>query len=247
MGDISEMRGLIVVFTVIAVSITLINFIPSQFYTGETNDDVSTQKIKPSDVVSWNSTYILNMTSDEYYSDLGIAGWHVNVEKTLASRGYQAIGIETFDAWWFFHWNFAVFSWYKDGVIVSKWSPAGGFYGIFIAQLDSDYATGKGLNYVIKNDAGCQWDIALSFNTTLYDSPSEAWDDMLLIFKLDFADRNTSINALNLISMLFTAQLPNVDPIVCLLIAFPLWACIGYMCFIFVLRIVGAVFGGGGA
>jgi hypothetical protein len=178
------------------------------------------------------------MTSTLSY-DFDMLGWHVFVLKSVV---IPTIYIETHESWWVFTWGSDPFSWYKDGVLVSS----GSFPAISQAQLDSDYASGDGLNYVIKNGK-TSWNIGLAFNTTLYSSPSEAWNDMAIVFNLDFADRNTSINALNLISMLFTANLPEVDPFISKLIAFPIWACIAYMCFIFVLRVVGAVFGGGGA
>jgi len=50
-----------------------------------------------------------------------------------------------------------------------------------------------------------------------------------------------------MIGMLFTASLPDVDPSLNYIIAIPLWICCSYLIFIFVLRIIGAVFGGGGA
>jgi hypothetical protein len=91
--------------------------------------------------------------------------------------------------------------------------------------------------------------VSFAYNTSAYTCFSDAYNahDCAMLIKYDLNDRNTSINALTLISMLFTAQLPMVDPTINLLLAFPLWACTSYLIFIFVLRIIGAVFGGGGA
>lgn len=243
MGDISEMRGLIVVFCIIAVSITLIALMPSEFYTA-TATSPETGSATPTGLMAWNETYVLNITGTfAYYFQVG--GYNIRVEKWP-----QGLNIETYDSWWIFVWNFDIFKWFKNGVEVSTYyhMPIGDKWLLEPSQMDSDFASGEGLNYEIKNSK-TQLRVNLAFNTTLFTNPSDAYtgNAMGLIFNIDFDDRNTSINALNLIGMLFTASIPNVDPTINLLISFPIWACTGYLVFIFVLRIIGAVFGGGGA
>jgi len=243
MGDISEMRGLIVVFCIIAVSITLIALMPTEFYTA-TAGSPETGSVTPTGIMAWNETYILNIT-DTFAYTFQIGGWNIRVEKWP-----EGLHIETYDSWWVFVWNFDGFKWFKDGIEVSQYYdfPAIDRWLIEPSQLDDDFASGKGLAYKIRNSK-TEMDVSFAFNETAFDTPSDAYvgNDIRLIFNLDFDDRNTSINALNLIGMLFTASIPNVDPTINLLISFPIWACTGYLVFIFVLRIIGAVFGGGGA
>jgi len=87
------------------------------------------------------------------------------------------------------------------------------------------------------------------YNDTLYSSPSQAWDHhgLWILLGINFDQMSTGFNAFNLIGMLLFFQLPMVHPIINYIIAVPIWVCIIYLSFIFILRALGAIFGGGGA
>jgi len=242
MGDISEMRGLVVVGCIVFISIYLIICIPPQFYTASLEQQ-ETGSVNPSQILAWNETYTYNCTG--LFGNINIGGWNVRITEWI-----QGIEIYTYDYWWIFEWNYDWFKWFMDGIEVSK------HYNLFDedriliepAQLDKDFNAGKDLKYDLRNSK-TQMTVTFAFNTSAYSLPSDAYTahDAFLIFNIDFNDRNTSINAISLIGMIFMASLPGVHPILNYLIAVPLWICSLYLAFIFVLRIIGAVFGGGGA
>jgi len=193
--------------------------------------------------LSWNETYTHNLTGQ--WKNFVIGGWNVRV-----FEWQNAIEIYTYDYWWRIEWNHDWFAWYKNGKEVSEKFYMYDEEGIWIKllQIDKDFNKSKKLQYDLRNSR-TKMIVTFAFNTTAYALPSMAYNahDAFLIFNIKFDDRNTSVNALNMIGMLFTASLPGVNPILNYLIAIPLWICSLYLVFIFVLRIIGAVFGGGGA
>lgn len=250
MGDISEMRGLIVVFCVIAVSITLILLIPSEYYTASLSN-AQVGDAAPTDVISWNNTYTINMT-DPTTDLFQIGGYNVEVASVILigippGVDPTAIRMDTYSNWWVFFWDWDYFRWIDpDGLDVSYTNHALGYPVIQISTLDN-YA--NPVQFTAQNGK-TKLTVSFSYNSTAYTSFQDAWTSsgyIYMVFNIDWDDRMTSISALSLIGMLFTASLPSVDPVINLLISFALWACTAYLVFIFALRIVGAVFGGGGA
>lgn len=243
MGDISEMRGLIVVFCIIAVSITLIALMPTEFYTATaTSPEVGSGN--PLDLIAWNSSLVVNFTGADPI-DFTLNGYNFELDPTFDPYTLQdGIILATYDGWWIFVWNYEAMQWYVNDVEVS-YTPTYAHTRISIYAVD-EYPIDT--VYTCKNSR-TMVRATFVYNTTEYTKFSDAYkaNDASIVFNMDWEDRNTSFNALSLIAMLFTASLPNVDPTINLLITFPIWACIGYLIFIFVLRMVGAIFGGGGA
>jgi len=64
---------------------------------------------------------------------------------------------------------------------------------------------------------------------------------------INFDQTGTGYNAWDLIGMLLFFQLPDVHWIINILLALPFWVPVAYLTFIFILRAIGAIFGGGGA
>jgi len=245
MGEISEMRGLIVVFVVVATTITLITAIPSEFYE-PTLSNPQIGNANPIDVIAWNSTYTLNLTYSESFS--------VSQDFTLNDYNYGVtvypsadIGLFTYEKWWLFEWGRDDFYWHdSNGTEVSETTSYVFEYRVIAASTIDEYIAPQKFSCTNSKTSII---VTVVYNTTEYLTFTDALKDdaAAIIFNVDWNERNTSINALTLISMLFTASLPNVDPTLNLLLTFALWACIAYLIFIFALRVVGAVFGGGGA
>ena len=259
MGDISEMRAVIVILAFVVFTVTLVGLMVSEspsMFIGITQGSsgfsgTSTDETSPSNLVSWNETYILNITGTFEYN-FQIGGWNVRVEKwAIYHLPEDGLCMKTYDAWWIFEWNFDEFKWFKEGIDVSvlAYIPyVNPRWCIPIARLDQDFANGKSLTYQAKNSK-TQLDVSFSFNNSKFAKPSDAFygNEMYMVFKLDFNDRNTSINALSFIGGIFTFSLPGLPFIPNLILWLLIFPAAIYLAFIFVLRIIGAVFGGGGA
>jgi hypothetical protein len=256
MGDISEMRAVIVILAFVVFTVSLVGLMvsesPSMFMgiaQGSSGVDTS-QSVSPSGIIAWNETYTLNLThAMPPPFEFQIGGWNVMAQK-YDSPG---LSIETYDAWWIFMWNLDPFKWYHNGVEVSISGSTiayGQMYFITPSQLDSDFAAKgvSGLKYTIKNTR-TQMDVTFAFNTTKYATPSLAYlgNEISLIFDLNWNERNTSVNALAFISGIFTFSLPGLPFIPNLILWLIIFPAAMYLAFIFVLRVIGAVFGGGGA
>lgn len=245
MGDISEMRGLIVVFVVVAVSITLIIAIPSEFYE-PTLSNPHIGNANPIDVIAWNSTFTLNLTYNggfEIPHPFELNDYNFGITVFPGAK----INLFTHEKWWFFEWGRDDFYWYdvNNNEVSETFNYIFDYRGVAASTIDEYLAPQKFSCTNSKTSVG----VTIVYNTTEYLTFTDALEDnaAALVFNVDWSERNTSINALTLISMLFTASLPSVDPTLNLLLAFALWAAVAYMIFIFVLRAVGAVFGGGGS
>ncbi len=67
------------------------------------------------------------------------------------------------------------------------------------------------------------------------------------MWAIEFDQVNTSANAWSIMSQILVFDLPEVNSIINILISVPIWIGIAYLSFIIILRVVGAIFGGGGA
>lgn len=248
MGDISEMRGVIVLFTIVAATISLILLIPSDFYAAAIDPSVAPDATI-SDVIAWNNTYIANLT----YNPL------VDTSNTFTLNGYNyginvypigSINIHTYASWWIFEWDRDDFQWFMNGVHSSVlYDYIGNIFEVIPTSIIDSFDSPQ--TFEIKNSK-TQATITLVYDTTTYDTFDAALkaNDASIIFNVDWSDRNTSMNALQLVGMVLTASLPNIHPVLNGLFAVFGWGLVAastYLAFIFVLRIVGAIFGGGGA
>ena len=248
-GNIAELRPLIFIAAFVGLSVALVGWMvmesPTLFLganAGSSSTGDSSQS--PLDLMAWNETYVLNVT-DTFEYTFQVGGWNVRVEKWTSTKSFY---METYAYWSIFNWNFDAFRWHKDGVDVTHDYPypTPSSQRLDITQLDSDFAEGKGLGYKAKNSR-TEFSVTFVFNTTEYDTPTDAYDGnhMHMIFNVDFDDRNTSINAVSFIAGLFTFSVPGVPTYVSVIIWLMMFPPLAYLTFIFVLKIVGAVFGGG--
>jgi len=78
------------------------------------------------------------------------------------------------------------------------------------------------------------------YTETAYSNVTDAWNHhaLSILLGIDFADQATGMNAWNLIGMLLFFQMPNVHPILNILIAIPVWVCIVWLTFAFIIAVV---------
>ncbi len=240
MGDISEMRALIVLLSVVGITIGLIATMPSEFF----STDVDNTFIPDPDtleLIAWNSTLTINATNNNW-ENFDLNGYHFQFNFDSPN-----IWCFTYAYWWVFTWDQDGFYWRNenntDVTTVIGVVPTLNLTDI----VDYDNPS----SFQMKNSK-TQIKATLSFNGTAYTDFQEALeaDDLQITFNSDWSDRNTSINALSLIAMVLTGSLPDIASELSIVFFFVSWAFIAttsYLVFIFALRIVGAVFGGGGS
>jgi hypothetical protein len=248
-GNLAELRPLIFVAAFVGFIVLMFGIMvaesPSLFMgatTGSSSITNSTTSPNPLNLLAWNSTYILNITdsSDASYHFV-IQGWNVAVF-TYDQWGIKKIDMATYSEWWIFKWDWDDFAWYKDGVQVSEQGEI--WFNLYV--LDTHYSQNKTLNYLAKNTK-TQLTVYFVFNTTAYAKPTDAYSagGLAMVFQQDFNDRNTSVNALSFLAGLFTFSLPGMPWQINMLIWIAIFPALMYLAFIFVLKILGAIFGGG--
>jgi len=79
-----------------------------------------------------------------------------------------------------------------------------------------------------------------AYNDTLYSNPTEAWNasELNMLVAIDFDQQQTGMNAWNLIGMILFFQMPDVHPLLNAFIAIPMWVCIAWLTFAFIIAVV---------
>lgn len=268
MGDVSEVRGLIVIITFVGSLVLLYGLIPSNFlvsYT-ETRSVTVPDYFDSIDLIQYAEPW--NITLDEtggtaiddvyYYTDVdsdgdGLFGGHdVDMDYKRANQtGTKFIAVLHIIRQWFglivdtHHLNWRN----TQGRTVSTtfdYGPYSSVQAITVTQLESDMGSEGSTRYTVS----CEHfyaDVYFAYNTTTYSSVTDAWDHhgLSTFWGINFDQTGTSYNAWNIIGMLLFFQLPNVHWIINLMLNIPLWVGIAYLCFILILRAIGAIFGGG--
>jgi hypothetical protein len=236
--------------------IILLAIIPPEFLNASSTAYTPTpQNTSFANILGTNETATLNFTGSppHDFGNIDFGGWHIQIsEKNIAGSGEQCLWIRISDAWYFYFFNSEDFQYRTtDGNtsittrnLILTW---GTHYVLKIETLDALMATNQtGIIYLTSSRTTIR--AYFYYDQTLYATPSLAYvaGKLQMILGIDFNERNTQVNAWSLISSFLTFQLlPNVDPILSLLLEIPMWVCEGYLTFIFVLRVLGAVFGGG--
>lgn len=245
MGDISEMRGLIVLFVIVTVTVGLIVLIPTDLLSTNAENRAAPSVDDINNLIAWNSTLPLNMTgSTTSHETFQLNGYNYQVDVfVLGDDTY--IHMYTYAQWFFFQWDYDNFRWYDED---SEVTDSAFDYTIKSSTID---------NYDVPaifdaRNSRTQIEVTFAYNTTTYASFTSALsnDEAVMVFNVDWDDRNTGMNALQLVGMVLTGQLPDINPVLSFLFGFIGWAIVAaacYLAFIFTLRIIGAIFGGGGA
>lgn len=250
------MRGLIVVGTFLSAFTILVTLLLASFpgSTGWTGKTVETPVyIGAGDVILYNSTnYSVNFTeyAESYPSFWGYWGatltfdaahYIVSAFNTTNYRGYPAQ----------FYANYLPHYPWFNGAQQMSWTIEGEDYGenLYWTDLDTLAETYDNLIFTVKASAGNQFTCAFAWDEETYPKPSDAGkvDQLNIVVGRTLDQMQSSINAAGLIWGILFFQTPLIHPLINAFIAIPIWICVGYLIFIFALRLIGAVFGGGGA
>jgi hypothetical protein len=292
MGDISEMRGLIVCVTFIATAVTLILAIPSGFYPVTS----ATQNVNPQagtrEIFGYNNSYLWNFTGNyltgsfpDWYPARGVTDRSVKIggyTLVITESWYETIvgnvtfyhwelQLEVCDEFWDYRYNREDFTWINQNGIdtTSIHNVRGAIMGhdenhsvLTLAQLDIDSRSTHNNTYSPETrytvrSSKTTFNIIFNYNVTAFDYPTAAYEGtgaedricgLSMSIGQDFSERMTQMNAWTLITgFLFFQLIPDLPVIISLLIEAPMWIAEAYLLFIFALRVIGAVFGGGGA
>jgi len=236
-GDISELRGLLVVVPMLGLMVLLIGQIPTNFYTAGdmrfvTPPDEWEGVDLPSFAEFWNSTSIQVLT-DTF--DIG-------------GRNLEWVSNEAGDSIYLLHlFGIGLLeseggTW-KDrkGATVS-FEGTQGHQEINDAVLDAEYSGYGNMRFYVSYEVIVfQLQVFFSFNETTYNNPSTAWanDDLNVGIGVEWDETNTQLSAWDIIGSLLFFQLPDLGvTIVSTILAVPLWVCIGYIAFVIIRALI---------
>lgn len=273
MGDMSEMRGIIIVVTFLGVISGLILAMPPQLLRAASVQNTQAYTVKnllasnQTDYWYYNFSGLSNHDSGAYqiggyWLTMGEFAPYVN-GTTLTDNASRCFRLEEQDAitWLDYYYNREDALFYNNQsekvsvqtvITIHNW-----FWGtddhLSSEVLTMNYLVNHptDLSFVIQSSRG-SFELKFTYDHSAYTSPLDAYNHMHLsmIVSVDFSERATQINAWTLIlGILFinTNAIQGMDQTVIWIIRLPIIACLLYLSFIFVLRVIGAVFGGGGA
>lgn len=232
MGDISELRGLLVVGSFLAITVLLIAWIPSEFYVaGQTRTLNIPPEFDAIDLVNYAATHNFTL-DDDVWEDWGKPTF--GHDMTFLASYYDMANIHSYG---FFeahkmHW------FNKNGVDRGD--------VLDIDEINADWDSGVNMaSYKVQCNHFYMYAF-ISYNTS-YPSLKVAWDDAkaYILFAIDFAQKGSAWSAWSLITGILFFKLPFIDPYTNAMIAIPLWIAMAYIAYILVLRAIGAIFGGG--
>jgi len=248
MGDISEIRGLIVVGTFISILVLLMMWVPAEFFFISDQRRVIPTEFEGIDIVrfavTWNASLDGSHPSISPYTyhffDAKVAGHDLRFHYALQNRTFNSDSV--FSVHHIIYW----------AGIITDTVPCEFFHrgvpkgtALNKAELDGAYEVGD-LTFTFQSETFTM-EIFFGFNETIYDKPSVALNDyaMKIMIGVEWDQVATGMSAWDLVAMILFFKLPDIHWIVNAIIAVPIWIAIGYLSFILILRAIGAIFGGG--
>jgi len=249
MGDISEMRGIVTTVSFLGMLVFLIALFPSQFYAVDyEGKEVNVPEyFEGIDIQNYKETwtYCLN-ESGGIYDPIGkFYQIEIDIGQHDWSLHYKCANTTDKDLTFYHKWfEWVFFLYYHNMELINSKGVSRGDY-LEETELNTDYSNNEG-RYKIECIHFFGRGI-FGYNTTIYSSPSEAWDyhALWIFIGINFDQTATGYNAWDLIGMILFWQLPDMHWVVNAIISFPFWGCIAYLAYILILRTIGAIFGGG--
>jgi len=195
-----------------------------------------------SDIMAYSNIYSLtfNYTMDSpYHIDADDSG--IGHDLWLQLDKYW-ISLDHFWYWFSIPVGFHDMEWY-DADHTEKIS----YQEAYMEKLDietlDDYAYGSTFWMECKH---LQLKIAFSYNTTTYSSHLDAFDNeaLAMVVSVEWEIEKTTYNAWDLIGMLLIFNMPDVHPLINALLKIPLWACIAYLCYVLIIKVIPLIPGG---
>jgi len=252
MGDISELRGLIVIVSFLGVLVLLSALIPPQLLMGtfEGREVVVPDVFEAIDIYSFAdyTNFTLNNSTSVTMESFILGGHRFYLYQEYGWFGMRhKIGQMFWMVWT--HTQTC----YQRGIVESvSHHYHGSGYNIYVQSIQiSDLGTA--LEEDSTGKVTCLWkcddtqeQCYLAYNETAYSSYLEAYnnDALWIFFGMNFDDVNTSYNAWDLIGMLLFFQLPDIHWIINALLAIPIWVSVAYLCYVLIIKIIPFIAGG---
>lgn len=264
MASFADLRPIIVIFCFLSLFLfftTQMAATPSIWNTTETSPTVGDSTFSGMGLLAWNNTNgtVLNHVDGSTVTGK-LAGKDIKIYSLYSALPPSPIiQIDTFDVVGGgipvnYQTNFDHLLWYNNSAKTNKVSvdmlvlvPAPTTYhGLTISLLDSMWTANSSLSFTVSNSR-LTTTVAFTFNTTEYSLPSGAWTNnaLAITFNTTFDEQNSALDAFNVITGLLFWRLPGVPYEIYALIAMMVWPPLIYVVAIWVLRIVGSIFGGG--
>lgn len=255
MGAMAELRPIIVIGSFMALVVLLISIMPSGFFTSNAST-VTPANTNFYNVLGTNDTTSYNLTGSTHdFGNRDFGGWHTNLEEVMTGSDY-ALWFQIADAWYTYFYSREDFTWFDLNNVqrsIRVDSSTGFSYSshivLLISAINNSYHSGNtsALVYTVKSSRTTMKTF-FSFDLSTYSDPLAAYlaGHLDMIVGINFNERNTQINAWSVIGSFLTFQLiPNCEPTIALIVEIPFWFAELYVVFIMVLRVIGALFGGG--
>jgi hypothetical protein len=242
-GDLSELRGILVVVTFLSVTILLVSMIPGEFVVSPTTNRqvVVPEAYSSSDVMAIASS--MNFTFGPHVEQSFSLGGHDFTIFDDAMGSIPGNGIIMYTEWvewWVIH-NQLYMKWY-DQQNIERNSAPGPLefpYMSYMMQFQTIDDIGLNTTWTIQCER-VTVKAMFGYNTTAYDNCTQAYenDSLGIWLGINFDQVNTQFNAWNLISMILFFQMPDVHPIINAIIAIPIWVTIAYLIFTLITKLI---------
>lgn len=209
-----------------------------------------------------NSTWTYIQDADDWTSTGTLSNGSIPIKLYTFAKPNNPLlfQVDTFETVEFlglsFQRNFEHFIWYTnssrtDQISETLSSPYIAMHGVTNTTLDSIYsASGNNMSslefFIANSRMGTP--VHIAFNSTTYATPSLAWknDALAVSFDAGYSESPSSGNALQMILGLLFWNIAGVPDWLFVLVDLAFFAPILYVAAIWILRIIGSVFGGGG-
>jgi len=254
MGDISELRGLVVVLTALGTFALLVSWMPSELFVATEGRTISPPDIfETVDVFSYAETKTIRMNET---GGVDFANYYWVQDCDLGNRDldffYKDANESNLDLWVDHSW----LEWLIIPVgerlrwVNSEGIDRGTTLTVGEMALDQE-ANNSTVNYRLVSDRwNFQYFASFAFNHTLYGGYQYPWEaswnfhGLYFFMAVNFDQVNTSFNAFHLIALLLFFQLPDVNVYVNALIAIPLWVNIAYLVYVLIIKVIPFIAGG---
>lgn len=258
MGDISELRGLIVVVTFLGVTGLLIAWMPSQLYAGgeyhevyvpevfegmDIYNFVDTANTPMNETQGWtyplDTSWYICEPDDDGEGDPEIGGRNVNMWYKKANESGLAVKHE--HLYGAFIFTFSHFMKHYDRNGIDRGTH------LEVAEIQDNSEDNQTSRFKVQ----CRhfhMTAIFNFNYTKWGNFTNAWNhnELYVFHGIDFDQSSTGYNAWDLIAKLLFFQMPAGIPFyINAILAIPIWVATAYIVVILVYRTIGAVFGGG--
>ncbi len=253
MGDLAELKGLILVISFLSCFFILVGFIPASLFQSEQAQkmiDLDIPEVYRAYEIVWlNYSEIEYINSSEanhaltnHWKEFNIGGWDVQLRWIIDptfNEYRMMVWHET--KWWIFITDTHGMKWInQSGFIVSDpWEGDDNDHVCWVNKIVNCFDENGFAKFRVQCDH-FGMDLILKYDTTKYPNFFEAFknNDFHACFGIEPSELNTKLSAWDLIGRLLFFQMPEVHPVINMLIAIPIWTCVAYLVYVLILKAI---------